>query len=344
LTRIGLIGAGNISATHARAVEGVGDARIVAVFGPTRGRSQRLAATCGATPYDALDAMFDAEALDMVMVGTPSGLHASHGAEAARHGVHVLVEKPIDISVDKADTLIGAARDAGVTLGVIFQDRLKPDVRALKALVDAGTLGTPVLVHAQIPWWRSREYYRESSWRGTWSLDGGGVLMNQAIHTIDLLGWLCGPVVRVSGKTATRFHSIEVEDTAAAVLEFATGAMGTLEATTCAYPGRSRRIEIVGTLGTAVLDGDRLIAAGDEADAAPVPQNAASPAVGDPSAHRAVLADFIEAFRHRSSPCCDGAQARRSVAVVEAIYASARAGGPVLVRGDEFPISIQKCV
>ena len=152
--------------------------------------------------------MLDAESLDMVVIGTPSGLQALQGVEAARRGVHVLIEKPIDITAERADTLIAVARDARITLGVIFQDRLKPDVGALKSLVDAGTLGTPLLVHAQVPWWRSREYYRESSWRGTWSLDGGGVLMNQAIHTIDLLGWLCGPIVRGLGthRHAIPFH------------------------------------------------------------------------------------------------------------------------------------------
>src|SRR5262249_35564807 len=145
-----------------------------------------------------------------------------------------------------------------VTLGVIFQDRMKPDVRALRATVDSGALGSVSLARAQVPWWRPREYYRDSPWRGTWALDGGGALMNQAIHTVDLLLWLCGPVTRVSGRTATQFHQIEVEDTAVAWLEFKSGALGTLEASTCAYPGRPRRIEISGSNGTAALVGDHL--------------------------------------------------------------------------------------
>jgi UDP-N-acetyl-2-amino-2-deoxyglucuronate dehydrogenase len=332
VTRIGLIGAGNISATHARAAAAIPDARVVSVYAPTLERARRLAAEHGAAAFDSLDRLFDAEPLDMVEIGTPSGLHGVHGAEAARRGVHVLVEKPIEITTARADMLIAEATSAGVMLGVVFQDRVKADVRALKALVEGGALGRLTLVRADVPWWRPREYYRDSRWRGTWELDGGGALMNQAIHTVDLIGWLCGPVTRVSGRTATRFHEIEVEDTAAAVLEFASGAIGTLGATTCAYPGRPRRIEILGSEGSAILEGDRLIApaAGGTA-AAEVPQNAASPVVADVSAHRDVLADFIRAFRTGTSPCCSGREARRSVAVVEAIYQSSRTGAAVAV-------------
>jgi UDP-N-acetyl-2-amino-2-deoxyglucuronate dehydrogenase len=335
LIRIGLIGAGNISATHARAVAGIADARVAAVYGPSRARAEQLAASCGAHAVDSVDELFEREPLDLVMIGTPSGLHGAHGAAAAQRGVHVLVEKPLEISVARADALIDTARDAAVSLGVIFQDRLKPDVRLLKARIDEGALGTPLLVRAQVPWWRPPDYYRQSSWRGTWALDGGGALMNQAIHTVDLACWLCGPVTRVSGRTATRFHSIEVEDTAVAVLEFANGAFGTIDATTCAYPGWPRRLEVTGTLGTAILEGDRLVTAGDAARQSP-PENAASPAVNDPSPHRAVLVDFINAIRTGSPPSCDGSQGRRSVAVVEAVYASARSGTPVVVKGERI--------
>src|SRR5262249_21692202 len=233
---------------------------------------------------------------DMVVVGTPSGLHGEHAAAAARRGVHVLVEKPLEITVGRADALIAEADRAGVTLGVVFQDRVKPDVRALKATIDSGALGSLSLVHAQVPWWRPPEYYRDSRWRGTRALDGGGVLMNQAIHTIDLLVWLCGPVARVAGKTATRFHDIEVEDTAVATLEFASGALGTIDASTCAYPGRPRRIEISGARGTAMLDGDRLLPAAGHAPPDPPPENVASPVVSDVSAHRDLFVDFIQAF------------------------------------------------
>ncbi len=168
----------------------------------------------------------------------------------------------------RADALIQAAARAGVTLGVIFQDRLKPDVQRLKALVEGGRLGTPILANARVKWYRPPSYYRDSRWRGTQALDGGGALMNQGVHTVDLLLWLFGPVRRVFGMTIAGLHAIEVEDTAVAVLEFANGAVGTLEAATSAYPGYSRQIELTGSNGTVRLDGDDL-AAIDLQDARP---------------------------------------------------------------------------
>jgi predicted dehydrogenase len=301
--------------------------RVVAVFGPTRGRAEAVAQWSAAIACDDLDRFFGIGPFDMVVIGTPSGLHGAHGAAAARHGAHVLVEKPIEITTARADVLIAEAERAGVTLGVIFQDRVKPDVRRLKSLVDGGELGSIILARAQVPWWRPPEYYRDSRWRGTLALDGGGALMNQAIHTVDLLQWLCGPAARVYGRTATRVHDIEVEDTAAAVIEFRSGALATLEAATCVNPGRPRRIEIAGSRGTAVLDGDRLQQG--NADRGPAPDNASSPVVADVSAHRDVFIDFIEAVRARRPPCCDGREGRRSVALVEAIYESSRRGSPV---------------
>ena len=333
--RVGLIGAGNISATHARAVAGIADATLAAVYAPRLERAEALAGLAGARAFDSLDRFFDDGPLDMVIVGTPSGLHGEHAGAAARRGIHALVEKPIEITVERVDALIAEACRTGVTLGVIFQDRAKPGVRALKAAVDAHTLGLVSLVRAQVPWWRPPEYYRDSRWRGTWALDGGGALMNQAIHTVDLLLWLCGPVTRVIGKTATQCHQIEVEDTALAILEFASGALGTLEATTCAYPGRPRRIEISGPNGTAVLDGDRFDPGHPHTTAAvsAAPQNASSPAVSDVSAHREVIVDFIEACRRRTAPYCDGREARRSVELVEAIYESSRRARPIELGG-----------
>ena len=202
---VGLIGAGNISDTHARAlraIPGVGDRRA-----STRRRARTPSASprgTAAWPTTRSSAMLEQRPLDMVVIGSPSGLHAEHGIAAARRGLHVLVEKPIDVTTARADALIGAARDAGVTLGVIFQDRLKPDVQRLKALIDGGRLGTPILANARVKWYRPPSYYRGSRWRGTRALDGGGALMNQGVHTVDLLLWLFGPVRRVFGEDDRR--------------------------------------------------------------------------------------------------------------------------------------------
>ena len=327
-----MIGAGNISATHVRALAGIAGVTLAGVYGRRLERAQAIADIGGGRGYDALDLLFEAESPEMVIVGTPSGLHGEHGAAAARRGIHVLVEKPLEITVARVDSLIAQTSAAGVTLGVVFQDRVKPGVRALKAAVDAAALGRVSLVRAQVPWWRPPEYYRESQWRGTWALDGGGALMNQGIHTVDLLLWLCGAVTRVSAKAVTRCHDIEVEDTVVAILEFASGAIGTLEATTCAYPGRPRRIEISGSAGTAILDGDSY-QPDASASPSPAPQNVASPVVADASPHRDVIADFIEAFRRHRAPACDGHDGRRSVQLIEAIYESSRRGGPIDVPG-----------
>jgi predicted dehydrogenase len=343
MINIGLIGAGNISDTHARAAVAIPGVTIAAVHAPTLEHAQRLAARHGAVAYDTLDGLLSHRPLDIVAIGSPSGLHAEQGIAAAKRGLHVLIEKPIDVTTARTDALIAEAARAAVTLGVIFQDRLKPDVQRLKALVTAGRLGSPILATAHVKWYRPPSYYRDSRWRGTRALDGGGALMNQGIHTVDLLLWLFGPVRRVYGRTAARLHDIEVEDTAVAVLEFENGALGTLEAATSAYPGYSRRIELTGSNGTLILDGDDLTAVDlhDATDAErptrPAPGqgtaavSAASPVVADASAHRRVFEDFIAAVAERRAPCCDGAGGRHSVALVEAIYTSARTNSPIAI-------------
>ena len=339
MINIGLIGAGNISDTHARAAGEIPGVTVSAVYGPTLDRAQRLAARHGAAAYDTLDGLLAHRPLDMVAIGSPSGLHAEQGIPAAKRGLHLLIEKPIDVTTARTDALIAEAARAGVTLGVIFQDRLKPDVQRLKALVTAGRLGSPILATAHVKWYRPPSYYRDSRWRGTSTLDGGGALMNQGIHTVDLLLWLFGPVRRVYGRTAAKLHQIEVEDTAVAVLEFENGALGTLEAATSAYPGYSRRIELTGSNGTLILDGDDLTAV-DLHDASESERptltsgatvSAASPVVADASAHRRVFEDFIAAVAERRAPCCDGPGGRHSVALVEAIYTSARTHTPIAV-------------
>jgi UDP-N-acetyl-2-amino-2-deoxyglucuronate dehydrogenase len=334
---VGLIGAGNISDTHARAAGAIPGVEVAAVYAPTRDHALRLATAHGAAAYDTFDTFLDHRPMDMVAIGSPSGLHGEHGIAAARRGLHVLVEKPLEVTTARADALIAEAARARVTLGVIFQDRLKPDIVRLKGLIDEGDLGKPILAAARVKWHRAEEYYRQSRWRGTRALDGGGALINQAIHTVDLLLWCFGPVRRVFGRTAAALHSIETEDTAVAVVEFTNGALGTIEATTAAFPGYSRRLELTGSMGTMMLDGDRLVNVDlrgreqtlhTEPAAAPA-VSAASPVVADASAHQRVFEDFIRAMGTGASPACDGMGGRVSVEVIEAIYRSAASGMPV---------------
>src|SRR5262249_18654654 len=223
---------------------------------------------------------------------------------------------------------------ARVKLGVFFQDRTAPDIIKLKKAIDDGNLGKPILISASVRWYRPPEYYKSSRWRGTWALDGGGALMNQGIHTVDLLLWLFGDVTRVGAKAKTALHDIEVEDTVVASLEFASGAIGNLEATTSAYPGFSRRLEMTFSQGTIVIENDRmrsvnLLTPVDELSAAPPAdhdERAASPVISDTRGHRAIMEDFIRAITTDGSPLCDGQEGRRSVMLAEQIYESADVG------------------
>ena len=329
---IGLIGGGNISRAHARAASAIAGAKITAVFGSNAEKVSRLSREHGGTPYQDFQQFLSHRPMEMVLIGSPSGLHATQGIEAARHRLHVLVEKPIDITSERADALIAQCEQAQVKLGVIFQDRFQPDIRRLKQLIGDGVLGRPLLADARVKWFRPPEYYSGSRWRGTWALDGGGALINQGVHTADLLLWLLGDVVHVQARTATLLQEIETEDTAIALLDFANGALGVLQATTAAFPGYRRRVEITGSEGTVVLEQDRIIAAdlkkgteqwvtSEEGD-----QNASasSPVISDSRGHQSAIEDFIHAVDNDGTPACDGREGRRSVALVEAIYRASR--------------------
>jgi predicted dehydrogenase len=334
---IGILGGGNISETHARAANEIKGVDIAAIYGRNQEKSARLGQLYGGTVYEDFEVFLEHKPMNMVAIGSPSGLHAEQGIAAARRGLHVLVEKPIDINTARADALIAECERARVKLGVFFQDRVAPDLIRLKELIDAGRLGKPVLVSARVKWYRPPEYYSESRWRGTHALDGGGALINQGVHTVDSLLWLVGDVTRVQAKAITALHQIEVEDTVVATLEFSNGAVGTLEATTSVYPGYPRRLELTSSEGTIIVEHDRIIAADlrepldDPADREAGNSNASStsPVVTDVRGHRKILEDFVQAVETNARPLCDGAEGRRSVELVQAIYESSRTGQPV---------------
>lgn len=337
---VGLIGGGNISETHARAASGIPGVAVAAVFGTNREKVARLSALHGATPYTDFEKFLAHRPMDLVAIGSPSGLHAEEGIAAARRGLHVLTEKPLDINTARADALIAAAAEAGVKLGVFFQDRFKADLMRVKEWVGAGLLGRMILADARVKWFRPASYYRDSRWRGTLRLDGGGALINQAIHTVDLLLWLCGEVSAVQAERKTALHKIEAEDTLVATLEFKNGALGSLQAATSVFPGYPRRVELTGTEGTVIIEHDRLLAAdlreppkdlratGDDRNA-----SATSPTVSDVRGHQAVLEDFVHAITTDTAPRCSGAEGRRSVALVEAIYQACATGKRVELKG-----------
>jgi UDP-N-acetyl-2-amino-2-deoxyglucuronate dehydrogenase len=337
MTHIGIIGGGGISDTHARAILEIDGSEIAAFVGHNQEKVTRLADRYDATAYPDLTTFLNHKPMDLVVIGSPSALHAEQGIAAARCGLHVLVEKPLDVNVERAAELIKECQRAAVKLGVCFQDRFAPNVVRLKQLIDDRRLGKPILVSGRVKWYRPPEYYRDSRWRGVPELDGGGALINQAIHTVDLLLYLMGDVRRVYAITATALHEIRSEDTVVATLEFANGALGTLEATTSVYPGYDRRIELTGSEGTIILEQDRIINVDlkipvtDLVVSAPENRNlsSSSPVVSDVSGHKKILEDFLWAIANDSAPRCDGREGLRSVALVEAIYRSARTGNPV---------------
>ena len=332
--RVGFIGGGGITETHARAARECAGLEIAAFCGTNARKTVALADEYGGHSFSELEDMLAEARLDFVVIGSPSGLHAEQGLEAIERGVHVLVEKPIDVTTERADALIDAAEGAGVRLGVLFQDRLEPGFLRLKKAMDGGALGRPLLASARVKWHRPPEYYSTSRWRGTLALDGGAALVNQGIHTVDLLLWLLGPVTRVRALTTTTVHAIEGEDVALALLEFESGAVATLEATTCAWPGYPRRVEITGTEGTVTVEGGDVVAAdlrSPRPDLITTPEGplsgASSPQLASATPHRRVLEDFAESIRDGRPPACDGREGRRSLALVEAVYSAARASG-----------------
>ncbi|HXA00209.1 MAG TPA: Gfo/Idh/MocA family oxidoreductase [Candidatus Dormibacteraeota bacterium] len=334
--RVGLIGGGNISETHARAAKAVVGVEVAAVFGANRQKVEHMAVEYGGTPYVDFEKFLEHRPMDFVAIGSPSGLHAEQGIAAARRGLHILTEKPLDISTRAADALIAAAAEAKVKLGVFFQDRFKADLIRVKQWMEEGVLGKPILADARVKWFRPPEYYGNSRWRGTLKLDGGGALINQAIHTVDLLLWYFGDVLSVQGQKKTALHRIEAEDTLVALLEFANGATGVFQAATSVYPGYPRRVELTGDEGTVIIEHDRLVAADLRKPAADAQGqgddknlSASSATVSDIRGHQSAMEDFVQAIEKNTVPRCSGIEGRRSLALVEAIYAACESGGRV---------------
>ena len=336
----GIIGAGIIAAIHADAIALLPDARLVAVTDVAPGAAGAFAAARGCAAEPGIDDLLARRDVDVVCVCVPSGQHAEVGVRAAKAGKHLVIEKPVDVTLEAADRLLAAAREAGVALTVMSQHRFDPGVIAAKRLIDDGALGTLMLGEASTKWYRTQEYYDSAPWRGTWALDGGA-LLNQGIHYVDLLLWCMGPVTEVIAVCTTQTHRIEVEDTALAIVRFASGAVGTIGATTAAYPGFPQRLEITGTQGTVTVEDGTLMrtvlrdAAGTAGQGKPpgeAPSAAADPGGLDAAVHAAQLADLLAAVGEGREPAVSGQDGRDALEVVRAVYESSRAGRPVRLR------------
>lgn len=338
----GIVGCGMIAHFHARAIADVRGATLRAVYtsNPEHGKSVVETGGGRADIHTKLDELLGRKDIDVVCVCTPSGAHLEPAVKAAHAGKHVVVEKPLEINLFRCDLLIKACRDQGVQLCTIFPSRFGDANRELKRAIDAGRFGRLTLGETTVKWWRPQEYYDGGGWRGTWKLDGGGALMNQAIHNVDLLQYMMGPVVEVGAFTSLLAHErIEVEDTAVAALRFANGALGVLQATTSVYPGLPKTIAIHGDKGSAIIEQDDLVA---WTFAKPIPKDkeilgkfakksGAKGGASDPKAishagHARQLADFAKAIRTGDDPLVDGAEGRKSVEIILAIYQSQATG------------------
>ncbi|NQT57872.1 MAG: Gfo/Idh/MocA family oxidoreductase [Bacteroidetes bacterium] len=339
----GIIGVGMIAEMHAKAINELESGKLVACFDKNENRAKDFAAQYGGTSYTNLDEFLAHNGLDIVTVCTPSGIHFEGAFAAASAGKHIIVEKPLEITIERCDELIQAAETNGVLLSGIFPSRFHSAVQEIKKALIAGRFGKIVLADAYVKWFRTQEYFDVSDWKGTWAMDGGGALMNQSIHAIDLLQWFMGPVSEVFSFTDTLAHErIEVEDTAAAVLRFENGAIGVIEGTTSAYPGFLKKIEISGSTGSIVLEEEDILVwkfvdeqPGDELIRKKYSRKTLTGGgASDPTAigfhgHQYQFSNMIEAIEKGTPLLIDGFEARKAVEIIQGIYRSSSSGSPV---------------
>lgn len=332
----GVIGCGRIAPNHGQALAELPEAELVAAADIVSERAVAFTAKFGGQPYPSYRELLRHADLEAVSICTPSGLHAGIGIAAAEAGKHVLVEKPLALSLRDADTLITACERNGVTLGVVHQNRFNPAIVRLRQALDKGWFGQLNQGSAVIRWHRDQDYYDQAPWRGTLAQDGG-CLMNQSIHCIDLLQWMMGPVESVHAFTATRMRRIECEDNAIAALRFQSGALGLIESSVTVFPKNlEETLNIFGATGTAVIGGvavNRIqtwrFAATPNAEAEVLAAQAADPASVYGSGHRPLIADFIAAIRGGHESVVSGREGRKALEIILAIYRSKETGEPV---------------
>ena len=333
---------------HCKSVMATPGARLVAVCDLDEERLEAAAAEYGCKAYTDYTELLQNDEINVVNIATPSGMHAEVGIPAAAAGKHLIMEKPADITTERIDALIAAGHENGVKIAGIFQARFDALNRRVRSAIQEGKLGKLVGVHGHLPWYRLQSYYegQHGSWKGTWAMDGGGSLMNQGVHTVDLLQWLCGRVDSVMGMYGVFGHDIEAEDQAVALLRFANGALGTLYTTTCSYPGYNQRLTIYGSEGSIVKEEGELVAwklrqdeegkegkemlamygSGDQDN------RAADPMAVSSDGHTQIITDMIEAIREDKDPIITLDSARHAVEIINSVYESARSGKEVKVQ------------
>lgn len=336
--RLALVGCGAIGRVHARAITKLEDAQLVAVSDLKAENSVKMAEDFGCNAYTDYRKMFQKEKIDIACVCTPSGTRIEICEAAAAEHIHLLVEKPLDIDNERTEKIVNICRTAGVKLGCVFQLRFLPVFQSLKQAEREGKFGKLIIGNAGTICYRSEDYYKEGGWRGTFAQDGGGSLMNQGIHAIDLLRWIMGDVKSVFAYQDHLTHDIEVEDTLVAGIEFQSGAMGTVMASTSVYNGINKKLEIFGTDGSVIIndteptmwkfnniqDSDLGIPKGEQP--AHISLSPTSNLIEDVWAHQQQITDMIEAIKQDREPAINGDEGRKTVQLVLAIYESARTG------------------
>jgi len=338
-TRIAIVGLGMAVTPHARGLLDLADrVEVLHAFTPSPARRKDFAARFPFPLADSLDTILNDDRVEAVAVFTPANTHAEIGLACARAGKHVLMEKPLDITTARAEALVQGCRAAGVRLGVVLQHRFRPAGMRAAELIATGALGRITGCSTTIRLWRPQSYYDEPG-RGSFARDGGGVLISQGIHTLDLMLSLAGPIETVTGfATTTPVHRMETEDMVCAAARFSGGAIGVIDATTAAYPGFHEEIVITGEEGTLALRGGELLAQFQDGSTERVESDIAAGGTGaDPMAfphdfHRAVMADFVAAIREGRDPRVTGEEALRVHRLIDALIETGRTGAPVQVQ------------
>ena len=333
----GIIGAGMIASWHAEAIKSLANCRLAGVYDPVFPAAQILAEKFGCQSFDSLDKLLACKDIQAVTIATPSGMHGKLSVAAANAQKHIFCEKPLEITVEKADEIIRACEKNNVLLTPVFQSRFSEPVKKIKAAIDQGRFGKMLLASVQMHWFRADEYYSRSNWRGTWAMDGGGALMNQAVHMIDLLLYLNGEPEEVAAFSGTLTHNIEVEDNLCAAIKYRNGSFGTVEVSTSCAPGFPRRLELAGSNGSVVLEEDKITRwqfsdplPGDECMVNTLSEISAgggsAPGNISIAGHAAQLNDFADAILNGKPLFLNGQEGRRAVELICGIYEAAKNG------------------
>lgn len=320
--RFAVVGCGGISFSHFKGIEDAFEAELVAVCDANAERAAEYAHKYGVRAYTSYAELLDQTDIDVVCLCTPSGMHADQTVEAAQAGKHIICEKPMAIRLEDVDRMIEACELHNVKLATIFPRRMSPASRFVKQLLEESRLGKLSLCSGYVKFYRDQAYYDSAGWRGTWAMDGGGAMMNQGIHTIDLLQWLAGPVESLKGFSRSVLRDIEVEDTAVTALQFKSGALGSIEATTTAYRQPDHRIVLHGDKGTIVLTGDeitQLDILGEEVEIPVFP-----PFQVVPDGHCIQIRDMALAVLEGRPPIVTGEDGRHSLEIILGTYESQR--------------------